>query len=164
MKDIVSKYYIVQDNTKLNSEEGYYQIDNGIIAGSTYWEKIINLPTTIEEFGITDAFSKSEIDKILADKSGEVNTNLNNILASRNTTVFSQFKSNYEKIEELSRLKHDNTLLVNVCKEANAKLSGYDLRAVAIPVTWHHVYKAMANWKEVSTTYANWGQLSLLVI
>ncbi len=164
MKDIVSKYYIVQDNTKLNSEEGYYQIDNGIIAGSTYWEKIINLPTTIEEFGITDAFSKSEIDKILADKSGEVNTNLNNILVSRNTTVFSQFKSNYEKIEELSRLKHDNTLLVNVCKEANAKLSGYDLRAVAIPVTWHHVYKAMANWKEVSTTYANWGQLSLLVI
>ena len=52
-------YYFVIDDTKLSSEDGYlaFSIENAVLS----WENILNKPTTLAGFGITDSYTKQEV-------------------------------------------------------------------------------------------------------
>ena len=52
-------YYFVTDDTKLSSEDGYlaFSIENAVLS----WENILNKPTTLAGFGITDSYTKQEV-------------------------------------------------------------------------------------------------------
>ena len=59
--------YYVKDDTKLNSEDGYESFKAGS-ASSVPWSGVTGKPTTISGYGITNAYSKTEVDNKLANK------------------------------------------------------------------------------------------------
>ena len=67
VKEIDTKlmYYVV-DNTKLSTEEGYEVYQAGRAAACP-WTGIENKPTTIAGYGITDAYTKDEVQDLVND-------------------------------------------------------------------------------------------------
>ena len=65
-------YYII-DDTKLNQEAGYTEYSAGT-AASVPWSGINNKPTTISGYGITDVYTKTQVDTSLAAKSDKSTT------------------------------------------------------------------------------------------
>ena len=65
MKNIyLTTKYIVKDDTG-NTIGGYYSVGTGSasnISQETYWSAILNKPTTVTGFGITDVYTKTESD------------------------------------------------------------------------------------------------------
>lgn len=65
--------YIVTDESKLASYSGYTEYSAGV-ADNISWNHVTEKPTTIDEFGITDIYTKTVVDTMLT----EVELNANN--------------------------------------------------------------------------------------
>lgn len=63
VEDTESFYFVVND-TKLNADEGYKIYSTGI-AKSMEWANILNKPTSVSGYGITDTYTKSEVDEVV---------------------------------------------------------------------------------------------------
>ena len=70
--DTMNFYYVI-DDTQLSTENGY-KFYTGGTATNIPWSSITNKPTTIETFGITDAYAKTEINNIENDTIYEIET------------------------------------------------------------------------------------------
>lgn len=73
------RFYFVIDDTKLGTAEAESAFKNFAVGSSAMsWENIANKPTTIEGYGITDAYNKNQIDTKVSD----INTQIDDINAN----------------------------------------------------------------------------------
>jgi hypothetical protein len=72
-------FYFVIDDTKLTSEDGYIKFATAIT--SMDWSGITNKPTTLSGYGITNAYTTSEVNTKLNSANSTITTALNSIQA-----------------------------------------------------------------------------------
>ena len=68
------RMYLVVDDTKLNSEDGYSEYSAGR-AGAVDWSGVENKPTTLAGYGITDGYTKTETNNLLNSKADTTTVN-----------------------------------------------------------------------------------------
>lgn len=102
--EISEDFYYVIDETKLNIPGGYMLYSTGV-ASSVLWSNIQNKPTTLSGYGITDAYTKIELDNLL--------TNLEVNLQIYICVIYDTEMVNTEMIEP-SDMINDNGLYILV--------------------------------------------------
>lgn len=109
-------FYFVVDDTKLNLADGYMLYSTGVL-DSMLWENIRNKPTTIGGFGITDAYTKEEVDQQVQFNLNKLNTEMTKVTSASNYVVANDIsrkvESGYYPLENLEILqgwRRENTL------------------------------------------------------
>lgn len=97
-----SRIYIVEDDTKLNSEDGYLDYSVAPANGPFYWENISNTPSTISGYGIIDAYTKLEVDSKISQSETSIGGTLTTLIATNESSLRTKLAENTTLLESLN--------------------------------------------------------------
>lgn len=115
--------YYVNDDTKLNSEDGYESFKAGS-ASSVPWSGVTGKPSTISGYGITDTYNKTEVDNKLANKADS-----SDVYTKNQTDTLLSGKVNTESGKGLSTNDYTNAdkeIVEGISDELDGKVDKVD--------------------------------------